>query len=147
MMCSELEASKPTWSTNGFAFVGWPNWDWVRWAVSRKQTPVASKLFMSGPGCYTCHRSADISDLCLLLTLCWQNSVFTSLWRCWLFPGLFTNEWAGNQPWRPACLCTLSSCNWYYAIIVTGLGWGPCPGADHQCSGHHNTPGFHPIAQ
>ena len=136
MMCSELEASKPTWSTNGFAFVGWPNWDWVCWAVSRKQTPVASKLFMSGTGCYTCHKSADISDLCLLLTLCWQNSVFTSLWWCWLFPSLFTNEWAGNQPWRPACLCTLSSCNWYYAIIVTGLGpwhW-PCL---HQWSPQH----------
>ena len=104
----------PTWSTNGFAFVGWPNWDWVRWAVSRKQTPVVSNLFISVTGCcYTCHY--------VMISQCWHNSqCLTCLRRCWLFPGLFTNEWAGNQlvaRARSACA------HWAVVISVLCNNW------------------------
>ena len=128
-----------TWSTNGFAFVGWPNWDWECWAVSRKQTPVVSNLFMSVPWFQTCPKW--YLSLLLPLTLCWQSwahcSLFTlCLWRCWLFPGLFTNEWAGitSQGARPAS--AHQSCNWYYAIIVTGLGTLPWCWPSVQWSQH-----------
>ena len=57
----------------------------------------------------------------MMISLCWHNSqCLTCLRRCWLFPGLFTNEWAGNQlvaRARSACA------HWAVVISVLCNNW------------------------